>query len=193
MTNAGLDSQYKTVEASFNRRQGSRYSYGLGASHTWSHAFPAGAPYSPNGPFDDDSTSYSVKANLTYTAPWDVMVSAVYRLQSGQNYARTLAVSAPASCACTFGAGTSSSSASNTVYVGRYDDYRQDNAQVFDLRLEKSLRFADRIRLRLFVDGFNLFNAYAAETINRATGPRFQTPTAVLGPRTGRVGFRLGF
>jgi hypothetical protein len=43
----------------------------------------------------------------------------------------------------------------------------------------------------LFLEGFNLANAYAGETIVQATGTTYLQPTAILGPRTGRVGFRL--
>jgi hypothetical protein len=55
---------------------------------------------------------------------------------------------------------------------------------------------AVRRRSRLFAGLYNLTNQYAAETINVSTRlssgvPTFQTPTAILGPRTGRVGFRF--
>ena len=46
-------------------------------------------------------------------------------------------------------------------------------------------------RLRLFLDGFNLMNKYAAETISFSTGSAFQQPTAILAPRTARIGFRF--
>ncbi len=192
VTNAPQDATYRTVEVSLTKRRTASIAYGAGFSHTWTHDFPAGYPYTPNGPFDYDSTSYSFKANAQYQARFGVLLSAVYRFQSGANYARVLAVTPPASCACTFSAGRSSSSAANTVYVSAYDDFRQDNASVLDLRAEKSLTFG-AVRLRLFVDGFNLLNTYAAETINTTSGAAFQTPTGVLGPRTGRVGFRLGW
>lgn len=192
VTNAPLDATHKTIELSFTRRRTGRWSGGAGFSHTWSHDFPAGYPYTPNGPFDYDYSVYSFKANAQYELPFGVLVSGVYRFQSGSNYARVLAVTAPASCACTFSAGRSGSSAANTIYVSDYDAFRQDNVSVVDLRAEKSLVFG-RTRLRLFADGFNLLNSYAAEVINTTTGATFQTPTAVLGPRTGRVGVRFSW
>jgi hypothetical protein len=48
-----------------------------------------------------------------------------------------------------------------------------------------------QVKVRLFLDGFNLLNSYAAETIANLAGPNFQQPTAILGPRTARIGFRL--
>jgi hypothetical protein len=62
---------------------------------------------------------------------------------------------------------------------------------VLDLRVEKTLKAGRSVRVRLFADGYNLANAYAAETIVQATGATFRQPTAILGPRTGRLGFRL--
>jgi hypothetical protein len=61
--------------------------------------------------------------------------------------------------------------------------------------VEKTVNIA-RTKVRLFGDIYNLTNQYAAETINPGTGlssgvSTFQTPTAILGPRTGRVGFRF--
>jgi hypothetical protein len=100
-------------------------------------------------------------------------------------------VSAPASCACTFSASRGGNLGNTTVFVTPYDAYRNDNVSVIDLRAEKTLRFGQFARLRLFVDGFNILNSYAAELISVATGPAFQRPTAVIGPRTARIGFRF--
>ena len=72
-----------------------------------------------------------------------------------------------------------------------YNAYAQDNISVFDLRVEKTLSFNAAVRARLFLDIFNIANAYAAETISFSTGAAFQQPTAILGPRTARIGFRF--
>jgi hypothetical protein len=61
---------------------------------------------------------------------------------------------------------------------------------VIDLRVEKTVALGPT-KVRLFLDGFNLTNAYAAETINTRAGTNFQQPTAILGPRTGRIGLRF--
>ena len=77
---------------------------------------------------------------------------------------------------------------STTVFATPYAAYSLDKVSVIDLRLEKSFRVAKVVKVRLFVDGFNLTNRYAAETISVATGSAFQKPTGILAPRTGRVG-----
>jgi len=124
-----------------------------------------------------------------------VLLSTVYRFQAGPNYARTLGPSAPPPCVCTYSAARGGSLTNTTVYANQtadaYKEFRQDKISVWDLRVEKTVKFGNAARLRLFLDGFNLLNSYAAETITVATGPAFQQPTAILGPRTGRVGFRL--
>ena len=191
VSNTPNNGTYKTIEFAITRRATGRYSASASVSHTWQHDYPVAYPNTPNGPFDYDYSIYSAKATATYTMPYDILLSGIYRLQAGVNYARTLAVSAPASCACTFSAARGGSLANTTVFVTPYGAYRNDNVSVVDLRVEKTVRFGRAARLRLFVDGFNLFNSYAAELISVATGPTFQRPTAVIAPRTGRLGFRF--
>jgi hypothetical protein len=170
-----------------------------GFGYTWQHDFPRGYPSTPNAPGDFDFTSYSFKASGIYNAPWGINVSPVYRFQAGANYARQLTPTAPASCQCTYSAAnfgpasgpTASSLTSNVAYVSAYNAFRQDNISVFDIRVEKTVKLGGAARARLFLDGFNLLNAYAAETISFSTGTAFQQPTAILAPRTGRVGVRV--
>ncbi|MBI1876297.1 MAG: hypothetical protein HYZ58_15780 [Acidobacteria bacterium] len=38
---------------------------------------------------------------------------------------------------------------------------------------------------------FDITNSYASETITRSTGTSFLKPSAILAPRTARVGFRF--
>ena len=197
--NAADNGKYKTVEVSLNKRQSHNYSLTTGFAYTWQHDFPRGYPNTPNGPFDYDFTSYSFKASGSYSAPWGISVNPVFRFQAGANYARQLTPSAPTSCACTYSAanggpasGPNASSLTNNVtYVTPYNGYRQDNITVVDVRVEKTVKLGDVAKVRLFLDGFNLANKYAAETISFSTGAAFQQPTAILGPRTGRIGFRL--
>ena len=61
---------------------------------------------------------------------------------------------------------------------------------MIDVRVEKTVPVGTA-KLRVFFDGFNLGNSYAAETINTRAGANFQQPTAILAPRTGRIGFRF--
>ena len=107
-----------------------------------------GYPNTPNGPFDYDYRICSFKANGTYNAPCGYPVSApVFRFQAGANYARTLSVSAPASCACTFSAARGGSATQHDGLrrhvATPYNAYRQDNISVLDLRVEKTVNFGD--------------------------------------------------
>jgi hypothetical protein len=196
--NSADDGRYKTFEASVNKRMSHHYSLSAGYGYTWRHDYPYGFPNTPNGPFDYDFSSAGFKANGTYQAPWGVLVSGVYRYQLGENFARRVSASAPASCACAFSAAAGSngsiangSLSATDIFATALDAYRQDNINVFDVRLEKTFAFGNAAKVRVFFDGFNLANAYAAETINTRAGANFQQPTAILAPRTGRVGFRF--
>jgi len=194
--NQPADGNFKTVEFSVNKRQSHNYSLGAGFGYTWLHDFPivspgTSYPNTPNGPFDYDYRSASFKLNGMYNAPWGINISPVYRFQAGANFARTLSVSAPASCACVFSAARGGSLANTTVYADKYGDNAQDNISVFDVRVEKTLNTGRGTKLRLFFDAFNLMNAYAGETITVATGALYLQPTAILAPRTGRIGARF--
>lgn len=70
---------------------------------------------------------------------------------------------------------------------------REDNIWVLDVRAEKSLSFGSRVKVRAYVDAFNITNSHASETISRATGLAYQKPSAILAPFTTRVGFRVIF
>jgi hypothetical protein len=148
-------------------------------------------PNTPNGPSEYDYRDVSFKINGTYNAKWGINISPVFRFQGGVNFARTLSVSAPASCACTFSAARGGSLTNTTVYADKYGDNAQDDIKVFDVRVEKSVALGKGVRVRLFGDVFNIMNAYAAETLTVATGASYLQPTAILGPRTGRIGARL--
>ena len=120
--------------------------------------FPYGYPNTPNGPFDYDFSSAGFKANGQYTAPFGILLSAVYRYQLGENYARRVSVSAPASCACAFSAaagslgsvanGTNGTLSATDIFATPYNAYRQDNISVVDLRVEKTVPLGNVAKLR---------------------------------------------
>ena len=64
-----------------------------------------------------------------------------------------------------------------TVYMTGYD-LRQDNITILDFRTEKVVNLRASMRVRLFLDLFNITNSHAAETIRRPAStssghPRF--------------------
>ena len=191
VTNLDQYGRYKTAEISMNRRYANRWSGQAGFGFTWMTNFPNnlgglnGFPQNPNQPGVQDRTVWNFKAAGSYDAPYGIRISPVLRHQSGANFAREIVL--PASPA----AGVSI--AGTTIYADNASDNREDNIWVFDVRAEKQLTFGSRVRLRLMFDAFNLSNSHASETITRTTGTSFRKPSAILAPRTARVGFRFIF
>jgi hypothetical protein len=183
VTNYGEYGRYKTYELSVTKRHSNRWSFQVGGAHTWSTDFPNGPQRSPNNPGAEDRTNWNLKATASYDGPWGVRLTPVLRHQSGANYARTFVIPSRA--------GFITSAGSTVGYVEPMNANREDNIWVFDLRAEKTVGLADRLRTRLFLDLFNITNSHASETISRATGPAFQVPINILAPFTARVGFRL--
>ncbi len=175
-------SRYKTFEVSMNKRYGNKWSASTGFGYTMLSDFPNGFPQNPNQPGLEDRTLWNFKASGSYDAPWGIRLSPVVRHQSGANYARTLTISAP-----------SGFTATGTVFAEPMDANREDNIWVFDIRAERNFNLTNRMRFRAYFDAFNLTNSHASETISRATGLGYLKPSAILAPRTARVGFRFIF
>ena len=173
-------SRAKTVEVSLNRRYSNRWSASIGGAYTMITDFPNGFPLNPNQPGVDDRSTWNLKATGSYDAPYGIRLSPVLRHQSGANYARTLSISAATGLIAT-----------GTAYAEPSNSNREDNIWVFDVRAEKTVNMGARIRTRLFLDLFNIANSHASETISRATGLGYQKPSAILAPRTARIGFRF--
>jgi hypothetical protein len=178
--NTGQYSRAKTAELSLNKHLSNRWSASIGGSQTWLTDFPNNFPNNPNEPGVQDRTVWSLKATGSYDAAYGFRISPVLRHQSGANYARTLTIAAPTGLI-----------ASGTAYAEPMDANREDNIWVFDIRTEKTVNFSSHTRVRLFLDLFNLTNSHASETISRATGLGYQKPSAILAPRTARIGFRF--
>ena len=68
---------------------------------------------------------------------------------------------------------------------------RQDTVTLLDVRLEKRLQLAQRARLGLFFDLFNVTNSNTPVNIAWASGARFERATTVIPPRIAK--FRVKF
>jgi hypothetical protein len=187
-------SRYKTMEASMLKRLSNRWSAQVGGSFTWAHDFDGGYPNTPNGAgytgatpsYAEDTTRWDFKASGTYEAPFGIRVSPLLRHQAGQNFARQISVGAAA-------ATNAGAIFSGTINAEPRNTRRHDNITVLDIRAERTFDLGNGIRARALFDLFNLTNSNAAETRTITTGTAFLRPTAILAPRTARVGVRLSF
>jgi hypothetical protein len=186
VSNSSEFARFKTVEMSLSRRYSNRWSASLGGAYTMMRNFPSAPQRNPNNPGAEDRSIWNFKATGSYDAPYGIRLSPVLRHQSGVNYARELTITSPAGLIATSG-GTGG----NRAYADAAEANREDNIWVFDVRAEKTVPFNDRVGARLFFDLFNVANSHASETISRATGLGYQKPSAILAPRTARLGFRF--
>ncbi|MGE3274823.1 MAG: carboxypeptidase regulatory-like domain-containing protein [Vicinamibacterales bacterium] len=182
--NTGQNGRYKTVEASVSKRYASRWSASVGGSYTIRDNYPSNFPNNPNAPGRYKRTNWDFKATASYDAPYGIRISPVLRHQSGQNFAREISVGSAAATAA-------GAIFSGTIYADLPEDNRQANITVFDVRAEKTVELGARTRVRLFLDVFNIANSSTAETITVTTGANYLRPTAILAPRTARLGFRF--
>jgi hypothetical protein len=195
----GYGANFNTVEVALNRRMMGKWMLLTSAGMTWSnmqHVSNATTP-TPTGytrfysfrPVDrlfgdefgrETSTVWNYKVIGRYELPWGIGSSGSWRVQSGQNYGRTIAVTMPGDGARVF-------------RVEPIDANRYPNISIFDLRLDKSFRLpgpAGKITFQF--DGFNLANS-GAVTLFRQTTVNYREVTETLAPRIFRVGFRWDF
>jgi len=191
ITNTGQNGRYKTIEASITKRYSQRWSASVGGSYTIRNNYPFSStttqptyPNTPNSPGLYTRTSWDFKMTSSYDAPFGIRLSPVLRHQSGANFAREISIPASAAPAGIFFPGIA-------YYADSPMDHREDDIWVFDVRAEKTLSITARVKLRGFFDLFNITNSHASETVAHTTGTSYLRPTAILAPRTGRVGVRF--
>jgi hypothetical protein len=201
----GYEGDYNTIEVSANKRFSNRWSMTASFSQTWTHEFHntyfgnrfasvvqqsslfGVYPNNPNEFLEHDFTNWNAKFSGTIDAGWGLRVTPVLKLQSGAPYGRYINV---AGCTATTTTNCLNYGA-QLVLVEPIGTRRQDTVNVFDFRVEKQLRFADRARAGLFFDLFNTFNSNTAVNETWLAGSRFETATTVLGPRIAKFGVKF--
>src|SRR5262245_55464358 len=134
---------------------------------------------------------YLYKAQGSYQFPWDITVSGNFNANQGGT--RTVQINGPGSV---YG-GTTGTITYNTLRYQGDQTVRFDAVKLLDMGVTKAFVFrGGRNRLKLTLDGFNLFNVstiqgYVSNTISNTTG--FVQPNSIVPPRVFRVGTAITF
>lgn len=187
----GNDADFHNVEIGVNRRFTGKWMVLSSFGYTWSTMLHDTTGYGrffsyrparrlfgdENG--HETSTLWNYKVIGRYTMPWDIGVSGSWKVQSGQQYGRTISVAFP-------GDGT------QTVRVEPITAHRYPTVAIMDVRGDKSFSLGKAGRMTLQLDVFNLTNSGVPTTV-RTTSVNFNEVTAILAPRIIRVGFRFDY
>jgi hypothetical protein len=201
----GYDGSYKTLEFSANKRYGQRWSMNASYSYTWTREFHntyfgnrfaslvqnsslfGPTATNPNENLEHDYSNWNLKVSGTVDAGWGLRVTPVVKMQSGAPYGRYVSIP-----------GCNATTTSNCLNYGTQfvlvepiGTRRQDTVALFDFRVEKQVRFADRARVGLFFDLFNTFNSNTAVNEVWLSGARFERASTVLGPRIAKFGVKF--
>lgn len=122
----------------------------------------------------------NIKLNGTWNTPWwDITVSPMLRYQQGFPFGRTFAANL--------------SYGSVRFLAEPLGTQRQDDIVITDLRVEKTVRFANRRDLSVFFDLYNMFNSNPAQNLQWSSGTAYDRPLSVVPPRLARIGAKLNF
>jgi hypothetical protein len=193
----GSKDDYYTWEVTGNKRFTNRWS--LLAAFSWTKSYDNSSTYfgqrvrsvSPNNlvltPNDMINTedgryvfsAWTMKLHGTYEAPYQIMLTPILRVQSGQPIGRVFTNA--------FNYGTV------TVLAEPFGTRHQDNIEIFDLRAEKKFTFAKRLKVSGILDIFNMFNSNAEQNTSYNSGTSFLRPLNIIPPRIARIGARVTF
>ena len=187
----GNDADFHNMEVAVNRRFSGKWMMLSSFGYTWStmlhdttgfgrfHSYrPARKLFGDENGYET-STLWNYKIIGRYTMPWDVGVSGSWKVQSGQQYGRTISHAFP-------GDGT------QTVRVEPVTTNRYPTVAIMDVRADKSFGMGRAGKMTFQFDVFNLTNSGVPTTV-RLTSVNFNEVTAILSPRVIRVGFRYDF
>jgi Carboxypeptidase regulatory-like domain/TonB dependent receptor len=201
MTNVdGAKTNYKTWEITGTKRMSNRWSAMASYAKTWSHSFGQNStnqsqffgttvrqdwlPITPNDLINASSdgametTDWQMKFSGTYEAPFGIRIAPFLRVQSGQNFGRTILAS--------FNYGSA------RILAEPMDTRRQDTISVLDTRVEKALKTSGAT-VSFFLDLYNITNTNANQNQTWSSGSSFLRPTAIVPPRVARLGTKVTF
>jgi hypothetical protein len=124
-------------------------------------------------------SQWTMKLHGTYQAPFDLLLTPILRVQSGQAIGRVFTNA--------FNYGTV------TVLAEPIGTRHQDDIEIVDLRAEKKFTLAGRLKASGIVDLFNLFNSNAEQNTSYNSGTSFLRPLNIIPPRIVRIGARITF
>ncbi len=133
-----------------------------------------------------------IKLNGSYQLPAGFFVSAVYQNLPGPAY--TAEFAAPtAAIQTSLGRPLSGGARTATVPLVQPQTQFDDRTTRLDVRIAKSLRITDRVRLQGNVDLYNALNSSSVLALTTAYGARWLVPTLVLEPRILQFSAQLTF
>jgi outer membrane receptor protein involved in Fe transport len=127
-----------------------------------------------------ETSFWNYKLVGRYVFPYDIGVSASYKLQSGFNYPRELSVNLP-------------NAGAETIPAEKFDANRAPNVNIFDIRIEKAFEIGKPGRVTAMMDIFNLTNSGVVTNARNRSGSRYNEVISLLDPRIIRFGIRWEF
>ena len=219
-TPTGYEADYKSIEVGAHKRFTNKWSLvgsfsrpGPRSSARATSAAGNGGNYGPREPdavrrlrqpagFPDHAqrphrasefSAWNFKAHGTYEPGWGLRLTPIFRIQQGYPYGRVLR-----------GHRHRAWQRSNFGRAEPITTNRMDTIKQLDIRAEKKLSLAGRLKLGLIFDVYNVFNANTELNLRATTGrlvisesgeniPTFGTPVTILPPRIARFSVRLEF
>jgi hypothetical protein len=188
---------YKGVDITMNKRYSNRWQGAVGITlQDNPQYFPYGTAsfINPTGQEYQNGIStiakYLVKSQGSYTAPWDINISA--NLNWNQGATRTLSINGPGSVP----GGTTGTISYSTLTQANLNTVRFDPTTLLDIGVQKIIKFrGGKERLKLSVDGFNMFNSNVIQSYvsNNQSSSGFTQPASIVPPRVFRFGASIQF
>jgi len=192
------DGNYHTVEFAVNKRFARNWLLLSSFEHTWAN--DVRNTTSGTGSLDvarmnqtyfwppnrrrfgsQDTTFWNYKLVGRYVFPYQIGVSASYKLQSGYNIAREISVPLP-------GAGA------EVISADLLSNDRAPNVGILDFRVEKTFNLGGRKgSITPMLDVFNATNSDTIVNFRLRSGTRYNEVIALLDPRIFRFGIRYEF
>jgi outer membrane receptor protein involved in Fe transport len=207
-SDAFLDTEYKGVELTANKRFSNRWqmvaglTFGKNTGGVNTGGFSTGGTSSgqmstldlndpnntlyDNGVIGNDS-KVAFRLSGSYQAPGSVSIAGTMLSNGGypyySSYAITRASVAPA---------VALTRASQVIPLSRRGDERLPTVTMVDLRISRPVKFGQR-QIVPQLDLFNIGNAATIVRYNVAVGSTYLTPVEIVAPRIVRVGFSIDF
>ncbi|MCC7416844.1 MAG: hypothetical protein IT176_06840, partial [Acidobacteria bacterium] len=130
-----------------------------------------------NAAGQDETTDYSFKLGGSFLTPGGFKLSPMYRMQAGDNFARTFVT-------------RQLNYANPTINAEARNARRSDNINVVDLRVDRGFTLGV-FRVAPYLDLYNILNANAIQDITASSGANFLRPILIVAPRILRIGARV--